>query len=70
MLAHRVLVAVQLLCVPPLAAQDWPAFRGPHGNGHTRVEGLPLEWEFPTHKNSTPALAEGGIFLRTYQHLG
>ena len=29
----------------PLAAQEnWPQFRGPHGNGHADATDLPLEW--------------------------
>ena len=26
------------------AAQDWPEFRGPGGQGHSSERGLPLEW--------------------------
>jgi outer membrane protein assembly factor BamB len=26
------------------AAEDWPAFRGPTGQGHSAEQGLPLEW--------------------------
>jgi len=29
---------------PPRAAEDWPQFRGPTGQGHSKEQGLPLEW--------------------------
>jgi len=29
---------------PLLAAEDWPQFRGPTGQGHSTEAGLPLEW--------------------------
>lgn len=40
---------VPILCVLLLAsalpaADDWPQFRGPNGNGHSPVSGLPLKW--------------------------
>ena len=28
----------------PAQAEDWPQFRGPTGQGHSRAVGLPLEW--------------------------
>jgi outer membrane protein assembly factor BamB len=28
----------------PAFADNWPAFRGPHGNGHTDAAGLPVRW--------------------------
>jgi outer membrane protein assembly factor BamB len=42
----RSLIAALLLClVPlPLAAQDWPQFRGPDGQGRADVRNLPVEW--------------------------
>ena len=33
-----------LLGAPPLAAQDWPEFRGPTGQGHSDAVDLPLTW--------------------------
>ena len=29
---------------PPRAAEDWPQFRGPTGQGHSKEQGLPLAW--------------------------
>jgi outer membrane protein assembly factor BamB len=31
-----------------LAEEQWPQFRGPEGNGHTRSTGLPLKWDGKT----------------------
>ena len=28
----------------PLPAEDWPQFRGPGGQGHSRESGLPVNW--------------------------
>jgi hypothetical protein len=28
----------------PAAAQDWPDFRGPGGQGHSPARGVPVEW--------------------------
>ncbi len=58
---------------------DWPEFRGPHANGHVTDSGvtlgLPLTWsetenvvwktEIPLQGWSTPAIAEGKIWLTT-----
>jgi outer membrane protein assembly factor BamB len=35
---------VALLLTAPIAAEDWPQFRGPTGQGHSNERGLPLEW--------------------------
>jgi outer membrane protein assembly factor BamB len=31
-------------CLTALAADNWPQFRGPDGNGHSDARGLPLTW--------------------------
>jgi outer membrane protein assembly factor BamB len=33
-----------LLCAVAAAAQDWPEFRGPTGQGHAHDRGVPTEW--------------------------
>ena len=38
----RTLIA--LLVAVSLIAADWPAFRGPHGNGAGEGRGLPVRW--------------------------
>ena len=55
------------------AAQDWPEFRGPTGQGHATTTQLPLEWSstqnvawkqpVPGRGWSSPSLAGGRLFL-------
>ena len=57
------------------AADEWPEFRGPDGQGHSTATNLPLEWS--TDKNviwkqpipgegwSSPVVSRGQIFLTT-----
>ncbi len=69
-----VLVAVMLLG-PTAHAQDWPAFRGPTGQGHSSERGLPLEWSestnvlwkapVPGRGWSSPVVADGRVWLTT-----
>lgn len=33
-----------LTLLPLVAADNWPEYRGPHGNGHADASGLPLKW--------------------------
>src|SRR5258708_5895648 len=35
-------LAFGLSCL--VCAEDWPQFRGPTGQGHSKESGLPLEW--------------------------
>lgn len=44
--AHRGLALTVLLLATGrlVAGQEWPAFRGPDGQGHSSERGLPLEW--------------------------
>ena len=56
-------------------ADDWPAFRGPTGQGHSVERGLPIEWS--EEKNvvwktpvagrgwSSPVVADGRVWLTT-----
>ena len=38
-------LAVVLMVAGPVAhAQEWPAFRGPDGQGHSSERGLPADW--------------------------
>jgi hypothetical protein len=58
-------------------AGDWPAFRGPAGNGIVTTVFRPNPEKFellamndlrePSH--ATPAVSDGQIFLRTHTHL-
>ncbi len=57
------------------AAEDWPEFRGPTGQGISTVTGLPVEWSatknvvwkvaVPGSGWSSPAISDGKIFLTT-----
>jgi len=57
------------------AAENWPQWRGPQGNGASAETGLPLRWsdaeglawkcELPPWGNSTPAIWGDAIFLTT-----
>jgi outer membrane protein assembly factor BamB len=58
-----------------LAAQDWPQFRGPTGQGHSAEQGLPLEWSeskniawktrIPGLGWSSPVVADGRVWVTT-----
>ena len=68
-----------LLCLLGLtsmaAAQDWPEFRGPGGQGHSSERGLPLEWSevrniiwksaVPGRGWSSPIVSAGRVWLTT-----
>jgi outer membrane protein assembly factor BamB len=56
-------------------AEDWPAFRGPTGQGHSSEQNLPLEWgesrhvvwktPVPGRGWSSPVVADGRVWLTT-----
>jgi outer membrane protein assembly factor BamB len=61
--------------VAPAAAQDWPDFRGPGGQGHSPARGVPVEWNesrnvtwkaaVPGSGWSTPIVAGDRVWLTT-----
>jgi len=73
----RIMVSVMLLLAGNLvmAADDWPAFRGPTGQGHSSEDGLPLVWgemtnvrwkvSVPGRGWSSPVVADGRVWLTT-----
>lgn len=71
--AIHLLTAAFLL--PAGAAEDWPKFRGPSGNGHSAAKNVPLKWSetenvawksaIPGKGWSSPVLVDGRIFLTT-----
>ena len=79
MIAVVTLPSVLVLCLlglPSLAAaQDWPEFRGPGGQGHSSERGLPLEWSearniiwksaVPGRGWSSPIVSAGRVWLTT-----
>jgi outer membrane protein assembly factor BamB len=67
-------LAVVLMVAAPVArAQEWPAFRGPDGQGHSSERGLPAEWNetknvvwktpVPGMGWSSPVVAGGRVWL-------
>jgi outer membrane protein assembly factor BamB len=61
---RRPLLALVLLALPFafIAAEDWPAFRGPTGLGFTQSSELPVEWGGPDSRNvlwKSPLVGEG-----------
>ncbi len=64
-----------LLAATVAAAQDWPQFRGPDGQGHSSERGLPLQWSEKTNVTwkvpvpgtgwSSPVVAGGRVWLTT-----
>ena len=71
-LARRVVLAAVLLAAP-VAAEDWPQFRGPTGQGHSSERGVPVEWSetsnvvwktrVPGTGWSSPVVAGGKVWL-------
>ena len=57
------------------AAEDWPQFRGPGGQGHSRETGLPFEWSERDHVEwktpipgrgwSSPSIQGGTVWITT-----
>jgi outer membrane protein assembly factor BamB len=68
-------VAILWFIVLPFSAQaaDWPAFRGPHGDGISRESGFPTTWgpdqnikwkvPLPAPSNGSPIVSGGRVFL-------
>ena len=65
--------AVVLVGAPGIHAADWPAFRGPAGNGVSSETDVPLHWgpeqnikwktPLPAPGNSSPIVSKGKVFL-------
>lgn len=66
------LVGVALL-ISPVLADNWPTWRGPHGNGYCDEKNLPTKWSatenvvwkvpLPDEGNSTPIIWKDKIFI-------
>ncbi len=64
----------------PAAASDWPAFRGPQGNGTTDEPALPLHWgpeqnirwkfALPEAGDSSPIVSAGRVFITCAEDRG
>lgn len=70
-----IILILLALAASPASAQDWPAFRGPDGQGHSLEAGLPLEWSETRNINwktslpglgwSSPVVAAGRVWITT-----
>ncbi len=76
--ARRLFLLLALFCggtTATLAADDWPQFRGPDGQGHAEARGLPHTWSETQNVRwktaiaglgwSSPVFADGRIWLTT-----
>jgi outer membrane protein assembly factor BamB len=62
-----------LSCAARLQAEDWPAWRGPHGDGHSSAKAPPLKWSRTENVrwkaplsgsgNSSPIVCKDRVFL-------
>ena len=76
----RPLLALTLLGTSLLAADNWPEFRGPAGDGHADAKGLPVtfgdsdhvKWKTPVHGKawSSPVIWGSQIWLTTANEQG
>lgn len=75
MTVRLAILVLVLTWAPVVHADDWPAFRGPTGQGHSLERGLPLEWS-ESHNVawktavegdgwSSPVVANGRVWLTT-----
>jgi len=72
-LIYSAALAAILLVRPAAAADEWPQWRGPHGQGHAATSGLPLEWSetknitwntpLPGQGHSSPVISGQQIWL-------
>ena len=64
---------VLAVCAAELEAADWPAFRGPNGDGCSSEKNVPLHWgpeqnikwksPLPDKGNSSPIVSKGKVFV-------
>ena len=51
-------ICLPLLFAAPLSADDWPAWRGPEGSGHSKESALPVHWSAKSIVWQTPLPGE------------
>lgn len=72
---HLIVLLALTLTTAGVAADDWPQFRGPTGQGHSSDRGLPVEWSesknliwktpVPGLGWSSPVVSSGRVWLTT-----
>src|SRR4051794_28928991 len=70
---YRIIAILTLCCSNPIAAADWPSFRGPRGDGISEETKAPLEWgptknlkwmaALPRPGNGSPIVSGGKVFV-------
>ena len=70
---NKLSFAILLWAVGPASADDWPAFRGPHGDGRSKESRLPTTWgpdknvkwkaALPQWGNGSPVVSRGRVFV-------
>jgi outer membrane protein assembly factor BamB len=70
---HRMVLPLVLCAAAAVSAADWPAWRGPRGNGVSTETDLPTKWSatdnvrwrvpLPEAGNSTPIVSRGRVFV-------
>jgi hypothetical protein len=65
-MTHRLILALALAALAgvPLAAENWPQWRGPRLNGVSAETNLPVRWS-KTENIAPPVVSDGQIFVRT-----
>ena len=68
-----------VFCTSTILAEDWPAFRGPRGNGTSLEKKVPLKWSpteniiwkvaLPAPGNSSPIVSNGRVVLSPAQKM-
>ncbi|MCP4379173.1 MAG: PQQ-like beta-propeller repeat protein [bacterium] len=71
---------MSILAGPPPASGNWPEFRGPSGDGHSNVTGIPLKWsadenvtwKTPIHGHgwSSPVIWGNQVWMTTAENKG
>src|SRR3954468_21327626 len=66
-------LALLVFLLPPGRAENWPAWRGPTGQGYSAEKALPVKWSatekvrwkvpLPDRGNSTPVVWDDQVFL-------
>src|SRR5437016_636608 len=70
---HAATLLFAFFCSAPLLADNWPAWRGPHGNGYCDEKNLPTKWSptenvvwkvaLPDEGDSTPVVWKDRVFI-------